>query len=546
MNKTIAFVFLLICLFSQTNQAQPYSFDNTREGFLVFHPVKTDDAGNIVSWYSAEPGEAFDYVIRAVWHFWDTMRTDMNGLPYYMNHQVWLPDVNDSRGIGGDQLSMALSSWALLYMYTGNEKIVENMRFIAGYYLSHGLSPENAEWPGIPFPYNTLVYSGYYDGDMVIGKNFTQPDKAGSFGDELITMYKMTGNPRYLDAAVRIANTLARHTEKGDNDHSPLPFKVNALTGEVGILKNYTDDGVKLSESSYTTNWTGTLNLFEKLIALKAGNAKAYRDASEMILKWMKAYPLKTNKWGPFFEDIPGWSDTQINAVTFARYMMLHREMFPDWKEQLKGIFRWVYDRLGNDDWKKYGVRVVNEQTVYQTPGNSHTSRQAAAELLYASLTDDKSLIENAVRQLEWATYMVNDDGKNNYPRDQVWLTDGYGDYVRHFLRAMAVMPQLAPSSSNHILHSTSVVVRAAYAPRLTKPWVRGEIENIAVVYETYDKPSVEILRMVAGPSAVYCGGKKLNRRNNLEQDGWTWQELDRGGVLQIRHSEGNRIKILK
>jgi len=26
---------------------------------------------------------------------------------------------------------------------------------------------------------------------------------------------------------------------------------------------------------------------------------------------------------------------------------------------------------------------------------------------------------------------MVDDDGKNCYPRDEVWMTDGYGDYVR-------------------------------------------------------------------------------------------------------------------
>jgi hypothetical protein len=42
------------------------------------------------------------------------MRHDMNGLPYYMNHQVWRPN-NDPRGLGGDQLQMALSSWQLLY-----------------------------------------------------------------------------------------------------------------------------------------------------------------------------------------------------------------------------------------------------------------------------------------------------------------------------------------------------------------------------------------------------------------------------------------------
>ncbi len=306
--KIIIFLFLPLLLFSQT----PY-FDKSTEGYLVFHPIKTDEAQNIVPWYGSEPGEAYNFVINTVWSFWDTMRIDMNGLPYYMNHQVWRPGINDRRGIGGDQLAMVLYSGALLYQYTGNEKIKENMKFIADYYLTHALSPGDAQWPNIPFPYNTFIYSGIYDGDMVLGKGFAQPDKAGSFGDELITLYKMTNNHGYLEAAVNIANTLARHTRNGDNDNSPLPFKVNVYTGEIGKLKSNIGDHSDVGLSSYTTNWVGALQLLEKLETLNAGDAAAFRRAADIILEWMKQYPLKTNKWGPFFEDIqkaidhPGW-----------------------------------------------------------------------------------------------------------------------------------------------------------------------------------------------------------------------------------------------
>ena len=85
---------------------------------LINHDIKTDASGNIISWYSDEPGKAWSHVIQLVWNFWDSMRADMNGIPYYMNHQVWKPEVNDGRGLGGDQLSMALSSWRLLFDYT--------------------------------------------------------------------------------------------------------------------------------------------------------------------------------------------------------------------------------------------------------------------------------------------------------------------------------------------------------------------------------------------------------------------------------------------
>ncbi len=523
-------------------------YDQTREGFLVFHRIRTDGQGRLVPWADDEPGRAYDIVIRKVWEFWSGMRTDLNGLPYYMNHQVWRPGVNDPRGLGGDQLAMALSSWHLLYQYTGWEDVRENMKFIADHYITHGFSPPDALWPNLPFPYNTLVYSGRYDGDMILGPGYTQPDKAGAFGDELVTLYQMTGRRVYLDAAVKIADTLAHHTRPGDADNSPLPFKVHAFTGEVGALHSNTGDGSITGRSSYTTNWVGTLQLFERLISLGEGRTDAYRHAFDLILDWMRRFPLQNHRWGPFFEDIPGWSDTQINAVTFARFILLHRELFPDWQRDVRSIFGWVYDRLGDDQWAAYGVRVVREQTAYLTPGNSHTARQAATELLYAALSGDTGPVDHAVRQLNWATYMVDHDGKNNYPRDEVWLTDGYGDYVRHYLRAMAAMPELAPSGQNHILDSTSIINQADYAPYLEKrlfPDVRPEEwARVLIFYSTFDREGVETLRMAAKPSRITLDDRVLDQTENPEREGWSWRPLASGGVLKVRRAAGHRVKI--
>jgi hypothetical protein len=216
-----------------------------------------------------------------------------NGVPYFFQHQVWKPE-HDLRGLGGDQLAMALSSLNLLYGYTGDPNVREMMVLIADYYLAHGFSSAADAWPSLPFPYNTDLHSGYYDGDMRAGKGFLQPDKAGSFGIELVTLYEITGDKRYLDSAIGIADTLAAKETSGDADHSPWPFRVNAQTGEIAS-KAY---------ASYTANWTGTMRLFDELIRLKRGKPDAYRSANLLLTAWLKAYPLKSNKWGPFFEDI--------------------------------------------------------------------------------------------------------------------------------------------------------------------------------------------------------------------------------------------------
>ena len=202
---------------------------------IVYHPVRVDQNGHILPWYSTNAGESYDYVMARVWHFWKNMEVNSNGQKYYIKSPGWDP-AHDKRGIGGDQLMMALSSWDLYYNYTGDESIIENMKYMADYYLANSLSAPESAWPNLPYPYNMDVEKGIYDGDMILGKDYLQPDKAGSFAYELIHLYKKTGDEKYLDAAIKIANTLANKVQPGNADSSPWPFKVNAKTGETGIL----------------------------------------------------------------------------------------------------------------------------------------------------------------------------------------------------------------------------------------------------------------------------------------------------------------------
>jgi len=199
---------------------------------LGYHQIRTDAEGYILPWYSVELGTAYDHNLRLVWSFWKGMGDCPNGVRYYLQHMVWRPE-HDGRGVAASQFSMALSSWNLLYAYTGDRAVLDDMVHIADYCLSHGLSKPDARWPNLPYPYNTDIHSGVYDGDMKAGKGVLQPDKAADFGAELVVLYKMTGTRKYLDAAVAIANTLADKVAAGDADHSPWPFRVNAQTGKL-------------------------------------------------------------------------------------------------------------------------------------------------------------------------------------------------------------------------------------------------------------------------------------------------------------------------
>ena len=157
-------------------------------------------------------------------------------------------------------------------------------------------------------------------------------------------------------------------------------------------------------------------------------------------------------------------------------------------------------------------------------------------------------MYENAVRELNWATYMVDFDGRNRYPGDEPWLTDGYGDYVRHFLRAMDAIPSLAPPDGNHILSSTSVVQEADYEGNLKKFYGLG-FENIdstkvKLFYRTFDQAGNERIKLKKKPSSVLIENKPMVECRIGE--GYEWTPMSSGGLLVIRRENGKRIILLK
>jgi len=290
------------------------------------------------------------------------------------------------------------------------------------------------------------------------------------------------------------------------------------------------------------------MQLFLDLIELKKGETNSYQAGFDTMLSWMKQYPMKENKWGPIFEDVDWWSETQINAMTFARFIMEHRQYFPEWKNDVLKIINWSHKNFSNDKWKKYGVIVTNEQTVYQTPGNSHSSRQAADELLFVKLSGDSSLYENAVRELNWATYMVDFDGKNRFPQDEPWLTDGYGDYVRHYLRAMDAFPEPTAPNEDHIISSSSVIQQADYEGHLKKYIFLGfenmDSSKVKLFYRTFDSTGTERIKLKKKPSAVLVDNKPVPENNTGE--GHELTPMQSGGLLTVRREHGKKVLLLK
>src|SRR5208337_3609578 len=248
--------------------------------------------------------------------------------------------------------------------YLGDPELLANVKLMADFWLDHGMSAPDILYANLPYPYDMEVCSGRLDGDMRGGLGYLQPDKAGSFGAELVVLYKVTGNPRYLAAAVKIADTLAATVKSGDAEHSPWPFRVHALTGKVA---EDTREG-KLYTAAYTSNWTPALRPFSDLQDLHEGSGAAYKKTAALVESWLKTYAIPANKWGPFFEDImtADYSDTEINADTMAAYILENPEWSSDSDAQALKILQWTENRLGNHGFAKLLVTPINEQTAFE------------------------------------------------------------------------------------------------------------------------------------------------------------------------------------
>ncbi|MEI9912875.1 MAG: hypothetical protein WDO71_26470 [Bacteroidota bacterium] len=87
------------------------------------------------------------------------------------------------------------------------------------------------------------------------------------------------------------------------------------------------------------------------------------------------------------------------------------------------------------------------------------------------------------------------------------WFTDGYGDYVRHFMTGLGAVPEWSPSNQTHLVRSSSVVKNISYSTN-------------TVNYTTYHANAVEVLHVNFLPATVTVNGVILPQRTDLNQPG--------------------------
>jgi hypothetical protein len=95
----------------------------------------------------------------------------------------------------------------------------------------------------------------------------------------------------------------------------------------------------------------------------------------------------------------------------------------------------------------QWGAITISEQVEYRYKMGSHTARFASVLALWYERTGDEAAREKAFRSFNWASYMCDRRGVVRVgPTEQsFWFSDGYGDYIRHFMAGLSSVPEWAP-----------------------------------------------------------------------------------------------------
>jgi len=416
-----------------------------------------------------------------------------------------------------------------LYPYTGDPDTIVFLQDFIDYELENGLTPENYVWSRVPY---TSANPGdhRYTGWSHHGEDYIEPHVVGEDGYAYLRFYEMTGNTKYLQAAIRCADALAKNYKPGDAANSPWPVRCYARDGKIS------GPGM----GPYSANVVEPVMLFDELIRIEQGDVAAYRRVRQAAWEWLHKYPMKNDVWVGYFEDVPPRMENmnQVIPLEYARYVLLNPEKDLEWRDHARHVIEWVKT---TPKWPKYivhGATVTTEQGDGKSfccgaPNeccDSHTSRLAAIEALFYAKTGQAAYKEEAFRSFNWVTYFQGMPAKAHTPfGNQWWFTDEFADGPRRLMDAFWAVPEWAPADESHLLGSGSVVTKIAYG--------KG-----SVTYSTFDPSSTDVLRLTFAPDSVSSGGRPLARRADLKQEGYTFDDATR--VLRIRHDRSRDVDV--
>ena len=538
--RNIIFFFIWVEIF------QPHqSFCQTDwEDTTVFctHKLVLDNQNKIIPWYMPREN-AYDHFLRLRWNFIKTKVPNSPG-PYprskYPQYYFYCA-FKDNNGVlepdsWMNDIAEKIPNWfenaRLYYAYSGDSSVMALMKDFIDYTMEHGTSPHDFAWPG--FPYTTTNAGDTLFRGFTSAKRFVlheiQVDHAGEMGLTYLRMYFFTGDKKYLNEAIHIADVLARNAKTGNANESVWPYRVVMDSGKI--------------IAPYGANWTGCYMLLENLIKAGLGNVEAYTIARDKARNFILDYPMKTGYW------TDGHTDTEIISNTYKSNLSAsnttlclfdYPELDPEWKNHIPMLIKWTEDNFvfrvsEGEPSTMWGANIVGEQDIFNHKMDYQTARYAAECARWYSISGDESYKEKAYRSLNWVTYCNDSTGMAfESPVSKgilSWWSDCYGECPRMFYQAFAGVPEWAPPNENHILYSEGILTNIHYA--------KGQIK-----YNATASNGTEYLRLAFKPAQITVDGVVISESNDIQPDTYKLRSLGNGDYsLIVRHQRAGRIVI--
>lgn len=511
------------------------------------HPAAHDEHGVIAPWYRGQNGQC-DFRVRIAAETikrypWATADSAVSDAPHYVFSGHWqispegvitprpLKDWNN--GDLGQRAAYVLLSLVDYYRYSGDAAAVAHLTYQADHLLDHCQTGADHPWPRflISVPVKGKAYGKCDPGGMI------QLDIVAEVGLGLLAAYRVTGNDRWLDAAKHWGDLLAEKRDRRPGaapwgryaNPEAAPWKDNKQTGGVAFLLYFFDELIHLGHEG-----TG-------------GRIVAARDAGRAYLRDTLLPNWTVNDvWGRNYWD---WADpVQAENVTefVARYLMDHRQAFPNWRRDARNILSLfinhtsVSPRSNGDVYS--GAWAFPESCGCCGRSLWYGPMELAVPLAqYGVETSDPWGKELARRMQILATYDAHETGvsEDNIDGGEVvcgdWFKIAHPMALRHVLGTMSWLPEeLGPARENHIMRSTSVVRSVVYG--------KGRI-----AYTTFDAPAhtEDVLRLAFVPRSVTADGKPLSPGADRGVNGYRVKKLPCGdSIVRIRHDGSRQVVV--
>lgn len=267
----------------------------------------------------------------------------------------------------------------------------------AAQFLIDQSRPEGAPLAFFPPTYYKDLVASRYDWNQ--GK--TMMMEAISAGLGFLDLYDLTGEKKYLDHALGIADTYLRH----QNADGSLPTKVDYKTGEP--VNN---------ARAMLTNYMNYLHRLHRQYGVEK-----YADALAKAEKWMKETALESFDMTGQFEDVtilglePYENLTNCTAAPYASYLLTKDNPSEQEIADAIDLTRLCEDQfvywdmeLNDDGIKRFNTPCVIEQYKYKTPVDNSACVVANALLNIYLTTGSEVALAKATALIDNVTVMQN------------------------------------------------------------------------------------------------------------------------------------------